>query len=200
MNNFFLFFLDICAMKSHYVEKYGTMWEIVVRQAPVFGFFGSYACTIDDKGRLSIPAKIRPGDPESAKRKGIPAVEQMMLTEGFDGCLMLLTKEGWEKYERIVTRKASMKRNIRYFMRRLYQNSSLVRIDRSGRITIPDKLREVAELGKDVLVVGVSQSIEIWNPERYQRYLDGYEQSYEEVAEEVAEEITKEAGGFDDDE
>lgn len=166
----------------------------------MFGFYGSFTCTIDEKGRLSIPAKIRPGDPETSKQKGIPAVEQMMLTEGFDGCLMLLTEDGWDKYQRIVSRKASMKSNIRFFMRRLYQNSSLVRIDRSGRITIPDKLREVADLGKDVLVIGVNQAIEIWNPERYQGYLDGYKQTYEEVAEELAEEIAKETRGFDDDE
>lgn len=122
-----------------------------------------------------------------------------MLSEGLDGCLTLFTEEGWENYKRLIGRKASIKRNIRYFNRRLYQNTSLVRIDRSGRITIPDKLRNLAELRKEVLVVGVDQTIEIWNPERYQQYLDGYGQTYEEVAEEVAEEIADERRGDDDD-
>ena len=42
----------------------------------MLGFCGTFTCTLDDKGRLSIPAKIRPGDSDSSKRKGIPAVEE----------------------------------------------------------------------------------------------------------------------------
>lgn len=155
----------------------------------MIGFCGSFTCTIDDKGRLSIPARIRPGDAETSKKKGIPAGEQMVLTEGLDGCLMLYTEEGWNTYKRLISRKASIKRNIRYFNRRLYQFTSLVRIDRSGRITIPDKLQKLADLGKEVLVIGVDQTIEIWNPDRYEKYLNEYGKSYEEVAEEVAEEL-----------
>ncbi len=113
----------------------------------------------------------------------------MVLTEGLDGCLMLYTEEGWNTYKRLISRKASIKRNIRYFNRRLYQFTSLVRIDRSGRITIPDKLRQLAALGKEVLVIGVDQTIEIWNPDHYEKYLNEYGKTYEEVAEEVAEEL-----------
>ncbi len=155
----------------------------------MIGFCGSFTCTIDDKGRLSIPARIRPGDAETSKKKGIPAGEQLVLTEGLDGCLMLYTEEGWNAYKRLISRKASIKRNIRYFNRRLYQFTSLVRIDRSGRITIPDKLQKLAALGKEVLVIGVDQTIEIWNPDRYDKYLNEYGKTYEEVAEEVAEEL-----------
>ena len=155
----------------------------------MIGFCGSFTCTIDDKGRLSIPARIRPGDEESSRRKGIPAGEKLVLTEGLDGCLMLYTEEGWATYKRLVSRKASIKRNIRYFNRRLYQHTSLVRIDRSGRITIPDKLRKLAALSKDVLVIGVDQTIEIWNPDLYEKYLNEYGKTYEEVAEEVAKEL-----------
>ena len=160
----------------------------------LLGFCGSFTCLIDDKGRLSIPAKIRPGDPESSKRKGIPASEELVLTEGLDGCLMLYTQDGWASYKRLISQKASMKRKVRYFNRRLYQNTSLVHIDRSGRISIPEKLRSLADLGKEVLVIGVDQTIEIWNPERYQKYLDEFGLTYEQVAEEVAEELHEDEG------
>jgi MraZ protein len=158
------------------------MWE---ERRGVLGFCGSFTCTIDDKGRLSIPAKIRPGDPDSSQRKGIPAGEELVLTEGLDGCLMLYTMKGWEDYKALIGNMASTQKRTRYFNRRLYQNTSLVRIDRSGRINIPEKLRLLVGLGKSVLVIGVDQTIEIWAPERYQAYLDNFGQTYEEVAEEL---------------
>jgi MraZ protein len=151
----------------------------------LLGFCGSFTCSIDDKGRLSIPAKIRPGDPDSSKRKGIPAGEELVLTEGLDGCLSLYTIKGWEEYKALVSTQASTQRRTRYFNRRLYQNTSLVRIDKSGRINIPEKLRKLAGLGKSAMVIGVDQIIEIWSPERYDTYLENYGQTYEEVAEEL---------------
>lgn len=153
----------------------------------MLGFCGSFTCTIDDKGRLSIPAKIRPGDPDSSKKKGIPAGEELVLTEGLDGCLILYTLKGWEDYKILISAQSSTQKRTRYFNRRLYQNTSLVRIDRSGRINIPEKLRKLAGLSKSVLVIGVEQIIEIWDPEKYEIYLDNFGQTYEEVAEELRE-------------
>ena len=151
----------------------------------MLGFCNSFTCSIDDKGRLSIPAKIRPGDPDSSKRKGIPAGEELVLTEGLDGCLTLYTMMGWEAYKALIGNQSSTQKKTRYFNRRLYQNTSLVRIDRSGRINIPEKLRRLAGLDKAALVIGVDQTIEIWSPERYEAYLENFGQTYEEVAEEL---------------
>lgn len=161
----------------------------------MLGFCGTFTCTIDDKGRLSIPARIRPSDPETSRRKGIPAGEALVLTEGLDGCLALFTERGWEDYRRLISHKASIRRNMRYFYRRLYQNTSQVRIDRSGRINIPDKLLKLAGLGKEVLVIGVDQKIEIWDPPKYAKYLEEFGQTYEDVAEEVAEELHRDESG-----
>ena len=151
----------------------------------MLGFCGSFACTLDEKGRLSIPARIRPGDPDSSRRKGIPAGEELVLTEGLDGCLILYTVKGWEDYKALVGSLSTNLRRTRYFKRRLYQNTSLVRIDNSGRILVPENLRSLAGLDKEVLVIGVEQTIEIWNPEKYSAYLENYGQSYEDVAEEL---------------
>lgn len=151
----------------------------------MLGFCGSFTCSIDDNGRLSIPARIRPGDPDSSKKKGIPAGEELVLTEGLDGCLTLYTLKGWEDFKTLISTQSTTQRRTRYFNRRLYQNTSLVRIDRSGRILIPEKLRQMAGLGKSVLVIGVDQTIEIWSPDRYEAYLENYGQTYEEVSEEL---------------
>lgn len=149
----------------------------------MLGFCGTFTCTLDDKGRLSIPAKIRPGDPDSSKRKGIPSGESMILTEGLDGCLSLYSESEWARIQERLNTLSFTRKNFRYFNRRLHHNTCLVRIDRSGRIRIPETLQKLAGLKKDVWVIGANQSIEIWDPERYQEYLDNFGQSYEDVAE-----------------
>lgn len=149
----------------------------------MLGFCGTFNCTIDDKGRLSIPSKVRPGDSDSSRKKGIPAGEIMVLTEGLDGCLSLYPEEEWAKIQERLNTLSFTQKNFRYFNRRMHQFTHHVRIDKAGRINIPDKLRELAGLSKDVLVIGASQTIEIWDPVRHQKYLDDFGQSYEEVAE-----------------
>jgi MraZ protein len=149
----------------------------------LLGFFGTFQGVIDDKGRLSIPVKIRPGTVDKSRKKRILAGEEMVLTEGLDGCLSLYPETEWEKIQARLDTLPYTQKDIRYFSRRLYQHTTLVRIDDSGRILIPDILRQVAGLQKDVLLVGVKQSIEIWDPVRYQEYHSNYGQSYEDVAE-----------------
>lgn len=150
------------------------------------GFGGTFSCAIDEKGRLSIPSKIRLGkaDPQKKKtRRGIPAGEMMVLTQGLDGCLSLYPEDEWAKIEKRLDTLPFTQGDFRYFNRRLHQYSSHVRIDSAGRILIPDPLRQLVGLQKEVLVVGVNQSIEIWDPAHYQAYLDNYGRTYEEVAE-----------------
>jgi MraZ protein len=163
------------------LENYGRLWQ---ERRKLLGFCGKFTCSIDDKGRISIPAKVRPSDPDSSRRRGIPAGEEMVLTEGLDGCLCLYTLQGWEEYKTLIKAQMTTQSKIRYFNRRMYQHTSLVRIDRSGRILIPDHLRKLAGLQKTAMVVGVEEIIEIWDPERYQTYLDNFDQTFEEVAEE----------------
>ena len=156
------------------------MWE---KGLKLLGFCGTFSCVIDDKGRLSIPSKIRPGDSDTSKKKGIPSGERMVLTQGLDGCLSLYPADAWEKITSRLESLSFTQRDFRYFNRRLHQHTSQVLIDKSGRILIPEILRQLAGLDKDVLVVGVNSSIEIWNPDRYRQYLENYGQTWEEVAE-----------------
>ena len=149
----------------------------------MLGFCGTFNCVIDDKGRLSIPSKIRPSDSDSSSKKGIPPGESMVLTQGLDGCLSLYTEDEWAKIQGRLATLSFTQKDFRYFNRRLHQHTSLVRIDKSGRINIPDILRQLAGLSKNVLVIGVNQTIEIWDPERYLSYQDNYGRTYEEVAE-----------------
>lgn len=149
----------------------------------MLGFCGTYRCTLDDKGRLAIPAKVRPGDIESSTKKGIPSGEYMVVTQGLDGCLSLYPQDEWDKVQKRLETKPFTLRDFRFVNRRLHQFTSLEKIDSSGRIHIPDILRNLAGLRKEVLVIGVNQTIEVWDPERYQAYMDNYGRSLEDVAE-----------------
>ncbi len=149
----------------------------------MLGFCGTFTGVIDGKGRLSIPSKIRPGDPESSDKKGIPSGERMILTEGLDGCLSLYPENEWAVVEKRLEALSFTQKNFRFFNRRMHQNSTPVNIDKSGRILIPENLRSLAGIEKDVLLIGVNKTIEIWDPTRFKEYNDNFGQSYEEVAE-----------------
>ncbi len=149
------------------------------------GFFGKFLGVIDEKGRISIPAKIRPGGSDDSPKRGIPSGEIMILTKGLDGCLFLYSEDEWEKFvTRLNTLPYDLK-DIRFYSRDQYQHTTSVRVDRAGRILIPESLRELAELKRDVVLVGVNRCIEIWNPSRYDRFMGGFDRTLEEVAEQL---------------
>ncbi len=149
----------------------------------MLGFCGTYNCTIDDKGRLLIPAKIQPGDFEAPQKRGIAAGEVLVLTLGLDGCLSLYPQQEWATIQSRLESLSFTKRDYRFFNRLLHQYTNPVRVDRAGRILIPEALRELAGLQKEALVIGANQAIEIWDPTRHQQYLDNFGRTFEEVAE-----------------
>jgi MraZ protein len=147
------------------------------------GFYGTFTGVIDEKGRLSIPSKLRAVELTTAKKKSSLAGEPMYLTEGLDGCLSLYPETEWQKIEARLNSLSFTQKNFRYFNRRLHQNTVPVRVDKSGRIHIPEQLQKLAGLEKEVLIIGVHHAIEIWNPDRHKNYIEGFEGSYEDVAE-----------------
>ena len=115
---------------------------------------GQYQHSIDAKGRLFIPAKLR-------EELG----DTFYVTMGMDGCLSVYSDASWakftEKFESLPYTKTKS-------MRALFANAAKCEPDAQGRILIPAKLRASAALEKDVVVIGVSNRAEIWNAERWQ--------------------------------
>ena len=139
-------------------------------------FKGFYRYNVDHKGRINIPAKLR--------KTGTSTLhESFVVTRGLEGCLFLYPTEEWEKVEEKLRALPFTQSHNRYFSRLLLSNASDVWVDKQGRIAIPQPLIEFSKIKKEVLILGVLERIEIWDPEVYQKYLDGFEQSYEEVAE-----------------
>ncbi len=128
---------------------------------------GQYQHSIDSKGRLFIPAKLR-------EELG----NTFYVTMGIDGCLSVYSDESWarftEKFESLPYTKTRA-------MRPLFANAAKCEPDAQGRILIPAKLREYADLKKEVVVIGVSNRAEIWNAEAWAR-LEAEELNSENMA------------------
>ncbi len=116
-------------------------------------FLGQYRHTLDDKGRLTIPARFR--DELSAGA---------YLTQGFDRNLRLLTESAFKSVFEKLTLMNTTDPVTREVRRLLFANASQVDLDRVGRILIPQFLRDVAGLQTEAVIVGVGEAIEIWAP------------------------------------
>lgn len=136
---------------------------------------GEYNNTIDDKGRVSFPVKLR------------TAVNQnvLMVTKGLDTCLWLFTMEEFESFKNKLTGNASMmkKKNLQV-VRHFVASAQPVEFDKNGRLSIPMSLREYAHLSKDCTILGVSSFMELWDTETYNDYQKENEESFREAAEE----------------
>jgi len=119
-------------------------------------FLGQYQHTLDNKGRLIIPARYR----------GL-LIEGAYLTQGFDRNLRVLTVPSFKAiYERL-SRMNIADPVTRQLRRLIFSNASFVELDRVGRILIPQFLRDIASLDSDAVIVGVGDSIEIWSPQSW---------------------------------
>ena len=114
---------------------------------------GTYEHTIDAKGRLFIPAKLR-------EELG----DTFYLAMGVDACLAIYPQETWERF---TEKFASLPMSQSKAMRPLFANASKCELDSQGRIVVPQKLRQYAALDKDVVIIGVNDRAEIWSAESW---------------------------------
>ena len=133
-------------------------------------FMGEYHQKIDEKGRLTIPAKIR-----------YELGENFIVTRGLDGCLFVYKKETWEKIINHYQELPNVK-EARNFMRFFLSGATTCEFDKQGRINIQAPLIHYAELKKDCVIVGVSDHLEIWSQELWQQLLDENEENFSVMA------------------
>lgn len=121
---------------------------------------GEYHYTIDDKGRITIPSKIR----EELK-------ENFIITRGLDKCLFIYSKEEWEniikKYRELPNTK-----DARNFMRFFLSGASVCESDKQGRVKIEKPLIEYAQLIKDCVIIGVNDHLEVWDKTKWEEFMD----------------------------
>ncbi|MDD5432182.1 MAG: division/cell wall cluster transcriptional repressor MraZ [Candidatus Omnitrophica bacterium] len=146
-------------------------------------FYGEYSHSIDRKGRIILPAKFR----DVAKSHFI---EKFFVTRGLDTCLFVFSEEEWRSQENKFKAISFTKQQARTFNRLYFSGAQEVTFDSQGRMLIPQYLKDYAAIKKDVVIVGVSNRIEIWSKDKWQEFYGNSRQSFEEIAEKLMDEKT----------
>ena len=138
-------------------------------------FMGEYNHTIDSKGRLIIPSKLR-------ELLG----EKFILTRGLDNCLFVYPKNEWEN---VINKYRSLPntRDARNYMRFLLSGATEMDVDKQGRINISNPLINYANLKKDCVIIGVNERLEIWDKESWDNFILENEANISEIADKLFE-------------
>lgn len=137
-------------------------------------FLGTYTPRLDDKGRLILPAKFRE-----------ELSEGLVLTRGQERCLYVFSQDEFQRvYEQMRTAPISSKQ-ARDYIRVFLSGASDETPDKQGRITIPATLRDYANLGKELTVIGAGARAEIWDTEVWNAYLREKEEEFSETDDDV---------------
>lgn len=139
-------------------------------------FKGRSIHNLDEKGRLIVPAKYRPF-----------LGERFVITQGLDKCLWIYPADEWLNFEQKLVSLPIGDPRARAFTRRMFSNAEDCIIDRSGRISIPQSLREYADLKENcpVIISGMGKRIEIWSEEKWQKYISSAEETYKGFTEDL---------------
>ncbi len=139
-------------------------------------FLGEYEHSIDDKGRLAVPARFR-------EQLG----EGIVITRGFEHCLMGFPLAYFERLASQVSSLSIGNTEARDMRRLLFSGASDSPLDKQGRINIPPNLREYAGLSDTVVIAGMNTHFEIWSLERWQHVLNGLDVNGSTIAGKLAE-------------
>jgi MraZ protein len=139
-------------------------------------FLGRFEHTLDDKGRLTIPAKYR-----NTLATGV------VITRGLDRCLYVMPSSEWDEIAAKVRTLSLLKKDARSFVRLLFAEATDSTPDKQGRVLIPAYLREYANLQDDVIVAGSYNRLELWNPDDYLQENARLQKDAEALAEQLSE-------------
>ena len=135
-------------------------------------FMGEYHHTIDEKGRIIIPAKFR-------EMLG----EKFIVTRGIENCLFVYPNDEWQK---IVTKLESLpftKRDARQFVRFFLSGATIAEFDKQGRVNLTTPLIDYAKLQKDCVVIGTGSRLEIWSSEDWNSFFESAKDNMSDIAE-----------------
>ena len=149
------------------VVKSGKKWGEIQM------LIGEYEHTLDAKGRISMPAKLR-------KDMG----DVFIVTKGLDGCLFAFSQTEWLNFEGNLKSLPLSDKNARNFVRFFLAGATECELDKQGRFLIPNNLRATAKLEKEAVIIGIGTRIEIWNKNIWN------EKNNEISADEIAENMT----------
>jgi len=127
-------------------------------------FTSEYECKLDAKGRLVLPARIKNGLPETSGN-------ELVIGLGFEKCLIVYPILEFKKLYAKVAGLSEFNPDYRKLQRNFFRGNTVVELDNSGRFLIPKQMLNYAQLEKQVIVVGMGNKVELWNPELYKEQL-----------------------------
>ena len=141
-------------------------------------FKGSYLYSVDNKGRVNIPSRLR-------KYVSTEANDTFVITRGYEQCLFVYPLDEWNRLEQSIRNLSTTNPKHRFFMRTLLEQATESQLDGQSRISIPKDLLRLAGIESDVLILGVLEHLELWNPTTYKEYQKTQDETYENVAQNV---------------
>ena len=144
----------------------GKKWEIM--------FFGNYSHSLDEKGRLVIPKKMR----EELGNK-------IFIMKGFDGALAIYQESSYSKVMEELEKYSFNKKENRDYLRLKLASIVDLDVDKMGRVQLPTAILGKYHIAKDVVVLGAGDHIEVWDKNRYEEYMSSIEDEYEDIAERI---------------
>jgi MraZ protein len=137
-------------------------------------FTGEFQHTLDGKGRVIIPSRLRDG-------LGV----RFVITRGLDHCLFVYPMQEWTRLEKQLSKQPFTRKDYRNFNRLFFSGAMELEADKQGRVLIPQYLRDYAGIEKDVMIVGVADRVEIWNEADWKKFFEATDQDYEDLAEKL---------------
>jgi MraZ protein len=135
---------------------------------------GEYQHTLDEKGRMIVPAKFREALGAS-----------FVMTRGLDKCLFVYPMNEWQTLEAKMKSLPMTRADARSFVRFFFSGATECELDKQGRVLIPANLREYANLTRDCVVLGVSNRVEIWSQSVWDEYFANASDSFADIAEKL---------------
>ena len=147
------------------VVESGEKWGIIM-------LMGEFHHNIDDKGRLTLPAKFR-------EELG----DSFIITRGLESCLFVYTMDEWKKITEKLNNLPFTRKDARSFMRFFLSGATAAEFDKQGRINITSPLVTYADLKKECVIIGVGDRLEIWSSEKWDNFYDTNKDSLSDIAE-----------------
>lgn len=138
-------------------------------------FIGEYTHAIDDKGRISLPAKFR-----STLQEGV------VITRGLDHCLFVYPQKEWGTLAEKLSLLPLSQKDSRAFARLMLAGAWDAELDSQGRVMLPPYLRQYAKLGKQVVIAGLYNRLEMWDEAAWQTYKAQTEENSDEIAQSLS--------------
>ena len=137
-------------------------------------FAGEFRCSVDEKGRFVLPSVFRGAFPVEEEQ----LARSVILLKSFDHSLWLYRTQEWEE-KLTATRQNLDDEQSRLFMHYVVAESAPSDVDKNGRLSIPKRLRDHAEIGSEVVLIGLYERIELWSPLHWEVYLSRLEERHE---------------------